>query len=319
MTPALIILSVIALMASVMAVLLLGELALPLSVAALGAVFIMESGRSRIFSILTPVLIIAVDVLCHGAASYLGLETVMLAIVVSLFLNRGSKAECAFWLTLTVTLFIVVAMALAAYAETKILTVDSFFDYYIGHYQSIEAQFVEIFPDISIVFGISGDKADSAVAAKVLRSMVSMIPSVVIVFAFFISGICLKVLTGIMKIICDADSDVRISAWRFSLPMSIYVAFWLALTANFIVGFVNSPGVAGIVIANVYNVLLYVFAYLGFGVVVSFLSRLFKSRPLAILATVGTILLFSSLAIELIAYFGAAFVFLNKHIPFNEN
>ena len=57
------------------------------------------------------------------------------------------------------------------------------------------------------------------------------------------------------------------------------------------------------------NVLLYVFVYVGLGVVVSFLTALFKKRSSAIFAMVAAFILLGALAIELIAYFGASFVF----------
>ena len=68
----------------------------------------------------------------------------------------------------------------------------------------------------------------------------------------------------------------------------------------------------GIVVANVYNVLLYVFVYVGLGVVIGFLTALFKKRSRAILVMVAAILFSGAFAIELIAYFGASFVFFRR-------
>lgn len=307
--PTLLILAALSLMTSVMSSLLFGELILPLVAAALAALFVLERGRARVLSIVAPIFMIAADVLFRGSFSYLALEAVALAIIIALFFLRGSKAECAFWLTLTVTLFIILAMVMAAHSATKLLDLDSFFDYYYGLYRQIEDWFVETFASVSLLFGIPAEQADATVATSILRTMASVLPSVAIVFAFAVGGVALKIFSGILKLVCDEESEKKIAAWRFALPKTVYVAFWAALVLNLVLGLIGSAGVFAVAVANVYNVLLYVFAYLGFGAVVAFLSALFKSRPLAILAVVGSLLVFNSLAIDLISYFGASFVF----------
>ena len=84
------------------------------------------------------------------------------------------------------------------------------------------------------------------------------------------------------------------------------------MALDFLLGVFGVSGMIAIAVSNVYNVLLYVFAYVGLGVVVAMLSALFKSRPLAILATVGSFAVFGALAVELVAYFGAAIVFFGR-------
>ena len=94
--PTLLIFAAIALMTSVMSTLLLGEIIIPVAAAALAAVFLLERGRARVFSIVTPVLMIAADVLCRGVLSYLAIEITLLAIILAIFFLRGAKCECAF-------------------------------------------------------------------------------------------------------------------------------------------------------------------------------------------------------------------------------
>jgi hypothetical protein len=193
-----------------MSSLLFGELILPLVAAALAALFVLERGRARVLSIVAPIFMIAADVLFRGSFSYLALEAVALAIIIALFFLRGSKAECAFWLTLTVTLFIILAMVMAAYSATKLLDLDSFFDYYYGLYRQIEDWFVETFASVSSLFGIPAERADATVAASILRTMASVLPSVAIVFAFAVGGVALKIFSGILKLVCDEESEKKI-------------------------------------------------------------------------------------------------------------
>ena len=310
--PTLLIFAAIALMTSVMSTLLLGEIIIPVAAAALAAVFLLERGRARVFSIVTPVLMIAADVLCRGVLSYLAIEITLLAIILAIFFLRGAKCECAFWLTLTAALFVVVSMVLASYVATKQLSVDAFLDYYIGIYDVALEGFTEIFKETSILFGIPSDKADPAMASAILESIASLLPSVAIIFCFAIAGLSLKLLSSMLSLVVSEESRKFISAWRFALPAIIYYSFWVALAVDFLLGIFGASGIFAVAVSNVYTVLLYVFAYVGLGVVVTMLSALFKSRPLAILATIGTFVVFGALAVELVAYFGAAIVFFGR-------
>lgn len=316
--PTLFVFAALSLIASVTSILLLGELMIPIASAALASLFVLEKGRIRVFSIAVPVIAVASDLLYRGATSYLALEIVLLAVILAISFLRTEKSECAFWLTLTATAFIAVSMVLAAYSVTKELSMDSFLDFYIGMYEDIEERFISVFPDIAVMFGVTSENADPSVATALLESMVSILPSVAIIFAFAIAGITLKIHSMMLRLVADDESEKRIKAWHFALPSAIYYAFWIALTLKFFLELFGGVGSFAVVVANVYNVLLYVFAYVGFAIVVAMLSALFKSRPLAILATVGTVLLFSGLAIELIAYFGAACVFFGKRGADNE-
>ena len=312
MLPTLVIFAALALMSSGCSILLFGELAIPLASAALSAVFLLERGRKRIFSIALPVIILGLNVAFYGIYSYLALEIIFLALILSVCFLKTEKSESAFWLTLVTTVFFAVSMVLAVYAETKQLSLDAFMDFYLGLYEEIESMFVESFSEISILFGIDSDKADADLAASVLRSFASIIPSIIIIFAFAMSGLALKLQSLMMRAVTDEDTKKRVCEWRFALASPIYYAFWGALILNFIFDLSGNVGVLAVTVANIYNVLLYLFAYLGFGIVVRILSTPFKSRKLAILATLGALLLFGGFAIELIAYFGAAFIFYDK-------
>lgn len=312
MLPTLFIFAALALMSSVCSILLFGEFAIPLASSALSLVFILERGRKRIFSIAIPVLIVALSIALFGIYSYVALEIIVLALILSLAFLKTSKSESAFWLTLASVVFFVVSMALAVYADTKQLSLDAFLDFYLGLYEKLESIFVDGFAEISILFGISSENADPALAASVIRSFASIVPSIIIILSFAISGISLKLQSLMVKAVADEQTRTAVGKWRFALASPIYYAFWAVLLLKFIFDFSSNVGVLGVTVANIYNVLLYVFAYLGFGVVVRMLTKLFKSRRLAVLATLGAMLLFSGLAIEIIAYFGAAFIFHEK-------
>ena len=313
--PTIIVFSALSILFMAASLLLIGELMLPLAVATMAIVFVLENGKRRIFSIVIPAVAIAADVIIHGTFSYLALEATILAVIIAMFFLRGSKAECSFWLTLTVFIFSLFSMALLAYSETNTFDVDAFIDYYIGLYETAEALMLAAFEEAMAtagtgIDGISG--IDSSLIPTLLSRIASLIPSIIIVCGFVIGGVSLKIFSAILRLICDEESRVRISAWRFVLPKTMYVAFWVSAALNLIAGLLGDSGMFSIVVSNVYNVLLYVFVYVGLGVVVSFLTALFKKRSRAIFAMVAAFILLGALAIELIAYFGASFVFVRR-------
>jgi len=305
----LLICALLSLSCSLLSIIFLREVMLPFAAAALAALFVLESERRRVFSAVISLLIIAADVQLCGLATYISVEIVAIALIIACFFLRGSKAECSFWITLTFALFVLLTMVYASYAATKTLTLDSFLDYYIDLYRGIEEQFIESFDEYSAALGVPADKANAAMASRLLSSMASVIPSVILLAGFAVSGIALKIFSGILRLLCDADSNERISSWRFSLPKAMYVAFWIVLALNLILGIAGLEGVLPVVITNVYNVLLFIFAYIGFGVVVSLLTNAFKRRNTAILVTICSIAFLGALAVELISYFGASFIF----------
>ena len=310
--PTVIVFAVLSILFSATSLLLLGELMLPLSVASLAMLFVLESGRRRIFSIAIPLIAIAADLILHGVFSYLALETTVLAVIIAIFFLRESKAECAFWLTLATSLFVVFAMALAAYQSTGVLSLDAFIDYYIGIYEMIEKIILEVFEEAIATAGTSLDGVDPSIIPALLSTMASLVPSMIIIFGFAVAGVSLKLFSGVLRFLCDDENRARISEWRFALPMPIYIAFWIAAVLNLFSGILGTDGMFNIVVMNVYNVLIYVFLYVGFGVVVDFFTTFFKKRSLAIVVTLAAIMFMGSIAIELIAYFGASSVFFKR-------
>ena len=310
--PTIIVFAVLSILFVAASLFLFGELMLPLASAALAILFVLENGRRRIFSIAIPLVAIAADLIIHGTFSYLALEATILAVIIAMFFIRGSKAECSFWLTLTALLFSLFSMALIVYSETKAISLDAFLDYYIGLYNELEKMLVPVFEEAMATAGTGLESIDPALIPTLMSGMASLIPSIIIIFGFILGGVSLKIFTGALRLICDEESRARISDWRFALPKTMYVAFWIVAVLNLLSGLFGASGMFSIVVANVYNVLLYVFAYVGLAVVVGFLTALFKKRSLAILATVAAIIFLGALAIELIAYFGASFVFVRK-------
>ncbi len=299
--PSLLVLSLAALAASALATFLFGELMLPVAAAFLAAVFLLETGGARIFGIICPVAILAVDFVARGLFSYVGLEICVLALVLAVVTaGGGRKCDAALAAVLTVVIFFIVAMIMAAFAAKGSLTYEGFLDYYIDISNELKAVFVD-------TVGAALEKQPNntvppSVIASLYDTTVAMLPSVAVIIAFLIAGISLKLLRRLIMLYGDGDTEEQLEGWRFFLPRPLYWAFWILAVFSFLLG---SEGVFPIIVSNLFNILSVVFAYLGYQVVLVFLGERFRSVALARLAVVAAFLLLGSLAIDVLAFLGA--------------
>lgn len=291
---------------ALLASLVFGEVMMPLAVASLASLYLLEQ-KKKLLSIISSLAVIAIDVLVGGAFTYIGIEIVSLSILIAVLVRLGvSKAEASFWTSLVASLFVLVAMVLAAWADMGEISTDIFFDYYIDLASTLRETFVEIMT--SAVNSSQAIAISAEDIAYVFDSFVNSLPSVVAVGAFVLSGITLKITSFFLFRFSDKDGVKWVMSWRFKVPPIVSVAFWILAVINIFSA--GGDSLFAIVVANLFNIFVAVFAYLGFKVVLFLLTGIFRSRALAILVLIGTLALLNSLAIELLAYFGAANLFI---------
>jgi len=119
--------------------------------------------------------------------------------------------------------------------------------------------------------------------------------------------VTLKLFSLLISSCGDDSAKKQMTEWRFHIEGLLNYVFWVLALISIFIG--STDSVFAVVIINLYNIFLFVFAYIGLKVVGYLLSELFKNRVLAALAIVGGLVVFSTLAVELLAYFGAASVF----------
>ncbi len=296
---------------------LLGEIVIPFAAAALAMLYVTDVGKRRIFTAITTAAVILTDILLHGATCYIGVEICVLALVVALAVaGRMSKAETSFWLSLVTFLFFVVASVLALWSATGEVSVDGYFDYYIRLCDALR----EVFVDSAVMATGNTPYADVITeesAAALFNSCVSILPAMLMIIAFAISGAMLKLFSGALGRISDSDTKAWLSGWRFGVSGIMTAAFWVLVVINLFTA--SSDSVFAIVTANLYTVLMVLHAYIGLKIVNVFFSRVFKSGVFAFLTLAGILLFFNSLAIELLAYFGAANLFFAKRYENGDN
>ena len=296
---------------------LLGEIILPFATATLALLYLIDNGKRRIFTVVATVLILATDILINGTVSYIGAEVSILALIIVIAVaGRASKAETSFWLSAVSLIFFVLVSVLAVWSATGEVGIDGYFDYYIELYKSLRSVFVD-----TVVASVKNTPYAELVteesASELFGSFVSILPAVLMVIAFAISGVTLKLLSGILAKISDPDTKAWALGWRFKLPGIITLAFWILVVINLFTA--SADSIFAVVVANLYTVFMVVHAYIGFKVVKLFFIRIFKNRALALLTIAGVLLFFNSLAVELLAYFGASNLFFAKRYDGGDN
>ena len=296
---------------------LLGEIAIPFAAAALGLVYVLDSGRMRIFTFISTGAILLADILLNGVMSYVGAEVCIIALVIAIAVaGRASKAEASFWISAVALAFFVIVSVLAVWSATGEISVDVYVEYYVGLYNALRDVFVDAAVTASENTAYAELVTEESVE-EIFNSFVSILPAVLMVIAFAISGVTLKLLSGILGKISDGDTRNWVSEWHFRLSGIITVAFWALVAINLFTA--SSDGVFAVVIANLYTVFMVLHAYIGFKVVRLFFFRVFKNRVLAIFAIAALLILFNSLAVGLLAYFGASNLFFARRYDNGDN
>ncbi len=137
-----------------------------------------------------------------------------------------------------------------------------------------------------------------------LDNMLLLLPSLAVIAALIISGISFKIFGAFVY--KYSDNPVRILKWRF-LTSNVFAAAYVVLALMNI--FLTGSGVFVIAAANIYSILNFVYAYVGFNFATALLAV--RMRPSAArLVIILAVLMLSSFAVQVLAIGGVIFTFL---------
>ena len=299
---ALLVFSVLSILSGVVCF-VVGEIALPLPIACLAALFLFDDTKERIASIISSAVFISVNAVCLYLGltfSTFGFSAVVVAFVLYLmYKSKQTKSDTAFLLTILTAGFTLASCFLLAMMVKGSNTVDAVWDFYSTIASGLRTEFVALLTE---AYNAAGVTVATEELVMIFDSQLFMIISYLMIFAFFIVGISLK-LFGFIVGKC-AEDDTEISSWKFitSKPYA-YLYVILSFATLFISSFDSSFSVA---ILNLYNIFLFVYAYVGFNVALALLSR--RLRPFGSLVLLVVIFLISSsLCVQILAVIGAIF------------
>lgn len=304
-TRAKLIVSAIALAFAVIAALLmtLGMLFVPFLVTAFVLIFTLEGGGKRIFSIVVPTLAVAIDLIFNGIYSLSALTAVIAAIIIYLAMTRVilTKGEAA--LTVTALISVVIALLLLFSAFYVVGSFD--FELAIQYYSELVDDMRELWvKTMDEHIAANPDTEFSKLMTPelivaVFDSYISVLFSVIGILAFLLSGIAFKLISLTLPLFLVDKKEI--STWRFSLS-SVFGFFYLGLYVIQI--FLPGTDVASVVVLNLMNVFMFIFAYIGLGFAHSFLCYRMRNKATATLILVFVCIMFYSFAINILSFVG---------------
>ncbi len=280
-----------------------GLLLVPFLVAAFVLIFILERGNKKIFSIVISALSIAIDFIFNGIFSASALTAVIAAVIIYLAMTRGflTKGEAALTVTLIISVIIALLLLFAAFYVVGSFDFGLALEYYAELTDNMRElwiktmdEYIAAYPDTEFSKLMTPE-----LIVSVFDSYVSMLYSVIGVFAFLIAGLAFKLVSVFLSLFLVDKKGL--SAWRFSLSR-VFGFFYLGLYA--LVIFFSGTDVASIVVLNLMNVFMFIFAYIGFGFAYFFLKNRTKNKLSAVLILLFACIMFYSFAINLLSFIG---------------
>ena len=285
-----------------------GDIALPFAAATLAALMLFE--KRRVLSFAIPVAIVLVnlvlDMLRGGYYSVVALETVIVAFLVFfMFAKRRPKAECVIAVTVVISVFSFVSLVLTACYSVGEFSWNAVTSFYGEIYDQLRLLLVErvreFYESLTESGGAQISFSESDVTA-ILDSIVAVLPSIIVVLGFTVGGITFKLFGAIVY--RNVRDRFPILTWRFRVT-AVFAYFYVALLV--ISFFVGGMGDAiTLAVENLYNIFLYVFAYIGFVYVYRLLTRM-RSRGFALTVLIFAVLMFSTMAATVLSVAGAFF------------
>ncbi len=308
---------------SIVSTVILGEFVLPLAIAFYAALITFEK-NTHILSFICALIGFATLLIPVSIPAIWGSVAVICGFsLFFLFRSGNAKSDSAIILTLLISAAIVLSFVVVAYKFTDEFSLESTVKYFSGLFEELKIYLIDAFSamkaSVSEQVGefaspdqIEGFPISEEALSDGLTLMFNMIVSFIVVIAFLIVGLAIKLFTFIVRKNTDQNSSIH--SWKFSVP-SLYAYLFLIvfLLSSFVSPFENF----GIVIINLSNIFTFVFAYIGFKAFKDLLTKKGK-RVLGILLPILGVVFLGSVVLDVLSAFGAVSTIIsNKKL--NEN
>ena len=233
---------------------LLGDILVPLIVAVLAIMLVVDDNR-RIYCVVTSAVLVVVNiaaVVLKLGFTLFAFESIALAAILAVFFRKkNDKAETALIMTAVCAAFTLVNLVMLPMIELNTLDLGMVADYYLEMVDTLRATFVETAMEAygQILAG-GGIELSEALVTELYNRQLAMVISYVVIICFAVVGIAMKLFARLYTRLCDDVSPVIY--WRF-MTSSVFAYFYIALM--FLSLFTStSGGVFGIAIGNLYNI-----------------------------------------------------------------
>lgn len=309
-----IILALIALAGGVLSAFLaqLGVLLMPLVAAPLAVIFVMEFGKKRVFTFVTPIMLLALDAVFNGWYSFSVLCGIIVAVFMAVSVKTDilAKGECVMASVISVSAVFAFSILMLGCYLTGELDFAAAIEYYRdavvageADWQSAVEEYILAASDPELAAALTPETVSA-----IYNSYVNAVYSLAAITVFAMVGLSCKLFGAMLGRRLDDKQCIHL--WRFTLtPM--YAYFYLALYAVQL--FVTDSSTFAIVITNLLNVFMIVFAYIGLLFVDAFFKMRSGGKGISKILIVIVVLFLSSLAVNILSFVGVfATVMLDK-------
>ena len=281
---------------------LFGDLFSAIAGAFLSIIFLLDRGK-YICSLSVSLIGIVIDVLISGWIPFASIETVFIALILSILFSRGvEKSFLSAIITVTVSAFVVLYYVFLAMQTTGDYSFAGLKTFFEALYEELKSNFItavnEMLSTLPEMYNEFVEVMTDTEISLMFDSLVSGLISVVVIYAFLISGIAIKLFS---KIIFAISVDPgKFESWRFTTS-NVFCYFYIVLF--FAVTFVTGNDIWTIAIANLYNIFLAVYAYIGLRAEYRLLrSKL--SAALTLIIVIGQFVVLSFIVLQVLSIFG---------------
>ena len=298
---------------------LLGYIFLPFAAASYAAILIYEPPSKRIFSYAIPVIAFLFNFLLRGIYSIEAISYFIVALIIYYCVKYNkSKGETAFWTSLAILICFVVSAILLLYELSLSAGYTSFVSFFSERYQ----EYKELFLETVTSFVYEGDNGSLSFAfnlyeAEMLfRELIIYVVPITFLLSFLLSGITLKLFVRAVE--RNSDEKCEINAWNFAV--SNMVSYFYIVLAFIALVAVSDGSTFSFVIFTLNTIFVAVFAYIGIKSLYYIIISKGRGKVFAFILIVLAILLLSSLAFQLLSYFGVIInILTNKVISKKRN
>ena len=284
----------------------LGDILMPLMVAVLAIIFLVDDERRIYFIVTSSVLAIfniAAIVLKVGFTLFAFEGIALAALLAVCFAKKSDKAESSLIMTAVCAGFTLANLVILPMVELNTFDFNMVADYYVEMVDSLRVTFVDTAMEAyGQILASGGIEISESVLTELYNHQLTMAISYIVIICFAVIGISMKLFAKLYTRLCEDNSPVIY--WRFGTT-SVFAYFYIALM--FLSVFTStSGGVLGVTIGNLYNIFLIVYAYIGFNQAVAMLSVKIRPAVATLIVTAVTIVAMS-FALQLLAVLGVLY------------
>ena len=278
----------------------LGILLLPLTSMLMTLLFLAERGKRPMLSVTASALVVILDFVFNALYS-ICIVTSAVLVYFSLTKSIFTKGECAITVTFIIAILFGYMMFSSAFFDLGKIDFNAALEYYGQIGDELRDEWMAAAEKMIAANTNANTKQTltpeffEAVFDAMLASTVSM----VVIFAFVLTGIMFKLLGIFLPMMLTNKKSIV--GWHFILTPAYAYTF---IAAYFISMFFTNADTFSIAILNFVNVFTAIFAYLGFVFVLSILEQRFSSKFASLAVAVIALLIFNTAAAPLLAFAG---------------